>query len=218
MNVLLRKVPLFAGMEDSEIESLLCCLNARVRTYDKGETIFHAGDAAASVGLVLYGGVHLVKEDYFGNRTIVALAEAGDLFAEAFSCIERGVYEVSAIASAQSEIMLIDYRNIITTCPNACTYHTRVIRNMMGVLANKNIQLNRKIEHTSKRSTREKLISYLMEQAKTARNNRFDIPFNRQELADYLGVERSAMSAELGRMRDEGLVEFDRNRFVLHDA
>jgi CRP-like cAMP-binding protein len=216
MRTQLRGAPLFSGMDDAEIDSLLPCLNARERSYQKGEIIFLAGDVAEAIGLVLEGVVHIVKEDFFGNRTIVAHAEAGELFAEAFSCTEDRRLEVSAVAATACKILLIDYHHVVTTCPMSCAFHSRLIRNMMRILALGNIQLNRKIEHTSKRTTREKLLSYLSEQAKRNQNPRFDIPFNRQELADYLCVERSAMSAELGRMRDEGLLDFNRNSFVLH--
>jgi len=213
-----QKVPLFIGMDEKELSSLLHCLNARTRTYAKGEIIFLAGDTATDIGLVLSGSVQIVKEDFFGNRTIMAQATKGELFAEAFSCTQDKVLEVSAIASEKSEIMLIDYQRIITTCPSSCTFHTRLIKNMLGILAQKNIQLNRKIDHTSKRTTREKLMSYLLEQAKKANSNQFQIPFDRQELADYLCVERSAMSAELGRMRDEGLLTFKKNQFELFES
>lgn len=213
-----QQVPLFFEISAQEMKSLLQCLNARTKTYAKDEIIFLAGDEATDIGLVLTGSVQVVKEDFFGNRTIIAQATKGELFAEAFSCTQDKVLEVSAIAMEKSEIMLIDYQRIITTCPSSCTFHTRLIKNMLGILAQKNIQLNRKIEHTSKRTTREKLMSYLMEQAKKANSNRFHIPFDRQELADYLCVERSAMSAELGRMRDEGLLSFKKNQFELFES
>ncbi len=218
MQEIFQSTPLFVGMDDTELRSLLECLNARIKVYAKGEIIFLEGDPATNIGLVLSGSVQIVKEDYFGNRTIMALATAGELFAEAFSCAAEKVLEVSCIAAEPSEIMLIDYSRIITTCPISCMFHTRLIRNMLSILAEKNIQLSRKIEHTSKRTTREKLISYLMEQAKTAHSNRFTIPFDRQGLADFLSVERSAMSAELGRMREEGLLDFKKNRFELFDV
>ena len=213
----LLKTPLLAGVDPSELQSLLSCLGARTRVYAKGEIVFYEGDPAQYVGLVLSGSVQIVKEDYFGNRSILALASMGELFAEAFSCAGAKL-EVSVIAAEYSEIMLIEYQKIITTCPTSCLFHTRLIRNMTGILAQKNIQLSRKIEHISKKTTREKLLSYLNERAKTANNNRFAIPFDRQELADYLGVERSAMSAELGRMREEGLLDFKKNMFELFDS
>ncbi len=218
MQKLFRNVPLFWGIDETELQSLLGCLNARVKSYDKGEIIFLQGDKATAIGLVLTGSVQIVKEDYFGNRTILAHVGCSELFAEAFSCAGERVLEVSAVAVEQSEIMLIDYARIITTCPSSCMFHTRLIRNMLNILAEKNIQLNRKIEHTSKRTTREKLLSYLLEQAEMAHSNTFAIPFDRQELADFLCVERSAMSAELGRMRSEGLLDFKKNQFELFDA
>jgi CRP/FNR family transcriptional regulator, dissimilatory nitrate respiration regulator len=213
-----RKSPLFSGIEDAEIQSLLQCLNARIKCFSKGEIIFLAGEKAMEIGLVLSGSVQIVKEDFWGNRSLIAHVPSGELFAEAYSCAGERKLEVSAIASEQSEIMLIDYMRVVTTCPSSCPFHARLIRNMMGILAEKNILLNHKIEHTSKRTTRDKLMSYLLEQAKTANSRRFVIPFDRQELADYLCVERSAMSSELGRMRDDGLLAYQKNRFELFET
>ncbi len=211
----LKDVALFHDIREEDLPSLLQCLNAHVKTFDKGEIIFMEGDRATAVGLVKSGNVQLVKEDIWGNRTIVAYVADGELFAEAYSCMPDGILQVGAVAMAKSKIMLIDYQRVVTTCPSSCSFHTQLIRNMMGILAENNIRLNRKIEHTSKRTTREKLMSYLMERARSTNSNRFEIPFNRQELADYLNVERSAMSAELGRMRDDGLLQFHKNRFEI---
>jgi CRP-like cAMP-binding protein len=214
---MLLKTPLFTGISPAELPSLLGCLGARERVYAKGEIIFFEGDPARYIGLVISGSVQIVKEDYFGNRSILAHVTPGELFAEAFSCAGFRL-EVSAIAAEQCLIMLIEYQKVIMTCPTSCLFHTQLIRNMAGILAAKNIQLSRKLEHIGKKTTREKLLSYLKEQAKTASSSRFAIPFDRQELADYLGVERSAMSAELGRMKDEGLLDFNKNRFELFNA
>ena len=212
---ILKKVPLFAGILDEDIFDLLTCLNARVRAYSKGEAVFLTGEPAGAVGIVCAGGVQVIKEDFMGNRTILSKLESGDLFGEAFACGQIERLPVSVLSVAGSEILFIDYSRIVTTCSSACVFHSRLIENMLGVLASKNVMLNQKIEVLSKRSTREKLIAYLSAQAQKAGSNSFIIPFNRQELADYLCVDRSAMSNELGKLRDEGVLSFEKSRFAL---
>ena len=176
------------------------------------------GQPANEVGLVLMGEAHVMREDVFGNRTILTHLGRGDLFGEAYACAKMKRLPVTVSAVTESEIMFIDCKRILTTCTSACVFHTRLIENLMSVLAGKNILLMRKLEHISRRTTRDKLHSYLTEQARIAGRRDFSVPFNRQEMADYLCVERSAMSAELGRMRDEGLIEFEKNRFRLLES
>jgi CRP-like cAMP-binding protein len=119
------------------------------------------------------------------------------------------------VATADSELLFIDFRRLASPCVNACAFHARLIRNMLNIVSVKNIALTRKIEHVSRRTTREKLLSYLSDAAKKAGGGWFSIPFNRQELADYLYVERSAMSATLSKLRDEGVLLYRRNNFKL---
>ncbi|MDL2209508.1 Crp/Fnr family transcriptional regulator [Desulfovibrio sp. OttesenSCG-928-O18] len=207
--------PLFAGIEESQLESLLDCLTAVKRQYGKDEFVFVAGGKATSVGIVVSGGVRVLQEDFWGHRAILAHIGPGGLFGEAFSCAEKDALPVSVIASEQSTILLIDYRKIVTSCSSACVFHARLVMNMMRILAEKNILLTRKIEHLSKRTTREKLLSFLSAQAVFAKSTTIEIPFNRQELADYLCVDRSALSRELGAMQSEGLINYDKNSFEL---
>ena len=212
---LIKDNPLFAGIESEQLESLLSCLGAKKRTYKKDTFIFRVEERASFVGLVESGSVNIIQEDFWGNRTILAHKEAGDLFGEAFSCAEIEKLPVSAIATEISKITLINYRKIITVCPTACVFHSQLISNMLRILAANNIMLTRKIEHISKRTTREKLLAFLSAQAVQAKSNTVQIPFNRQELADYLCVERSALSRELSEMKKAELVDFEKNRFVL---
>ena len=212
LNVL-KKCTLFDGMNDEEIYVMLSCLKARVVTVSKGEYIFTEGEPAKYVGIVLSGEAQIIMVDYFGNRNITTSIEPADVFGVSFACADVGVLPVSVVASEASEIMLINCRYIIDVCSRACTFHNRMIYNMMKIVAKKNIEFNRKIEITSKRTTRDKLMAYLLTQAKLRGSNNFTIPFDRQELADYLGVERSAMSAELSRMRQEGLVDYKKSWF-----
>ena len=208
-------IALFRDIEEKQLESLLGCLTAVRRTYAKDEFVFMADDKAEAVGVVLSGGVYVIQEDFWGNRAILAHIGPGGLFGEAFSCAEVDKLPVSVVAAENSEIMLIDYRKIVTSCASSCVFHARLIKNMLRILAEKNIMLTRKMEHLSKRTTREKLLSFLSNQAATAKNSTVTIPFNRQELADYLCVDRSALSRELSSMQDEGLIKYDKNRFEL---
>ncbi len=203
---------LFSGIDERELASLMGCLQAVRKRYKKGETVFAAGDAP-SVGMIQSGAMQVLAEDPMGNRTIIGRVEAGDLFGEAFACAgaERMPFSVEAVLD--SEVLLIDVKKILVTCPAACPFHTRLIENLMAILARKNILLGAKIRHLSRRTTRDKLLSYLLEQAREAGSREFAIPFNRQELADYLCVDRSAMSSELSRLKAEGLLDYDRNRF-----
>lgn len=215
---LLLSIPLFQGISDTELPELLICLNAQQRQYLKGQNVFSAGECVSSIGIVLSGCVQVVSYDILGNKTIIGGMQDGELFAEAFTCSHTKKLPVSVEAQTDSYILLIDYSKIITVCSSACIFHHRLIENMLNTLARKNVMLTQKIGHISKRSTREKLLSYLSDQAQKSESKTFTIPFNRQELADYLCVERSAMSAELSRMRQDGLVDFSKNSFELYPA
>ena len=206
---------LFDGIEDSNLRASLDCLMAVQRSYKKSEFVFSAGDAVKYVGVVLSGSVHILQEDYWGNRTILAHISPGGLFGEAFSCAEIDNLPVNVIAAEKSEILLIDYKRIISTCSSACVFHMALIKNMMKMLAQKNIMLTQKMEIITHRTTRERLLAYLSAQAIKAGKSRFTIPFNRQQLADYLSVERSAMSTELSHMQSDGLIRTDRSEFEL---
>lgn len=168
------------------------------------------------MGLVLEGAVHIIKEDFWGNRSIIARIGPGELFAEAFSCAEIPSLPVSAAAVTDCTVLSINYRKIITVCSHACVFHTRLIHNMLHILALKNQMLMDKLGYLTKRTTREKLLSYLSAQAVQTGSSRFFIPFDRQELADFLCVERSAMSAELSRLKKEGLLDYRKNEFTLN--
>ena len=212
---ILAACPLFAGIDAAQLRQLMDCLTAARRTYSDGEFVFSAGDEFRAACVVLAGSVHVLQEDYYGNRTILAQIGAGELFAEAFSCAEVAAVPVSAVSAGKSEVLLIDYGRIITTCSSACVFHTMLIRNMLRLLAQKNIMLTQKMEIITHRTTRERLMAYLSAQAQRAGASRFTIPFNRQQLADFLSVERSAMSAELSRMRADGLIRTNRSDFEL---
>lgn len=213
--LLLQETTLFRNIGEDEILGLLTCLGAEKKQYNKGEFIFLAGEKAALVGIVLGGKVQVIKEDFFGNRTILTEVTSRNLFGESFPFAEEEKLPVSVMAVSDCEVLFIDYKKIITTCSTVCVYHSKLIENMLYIIARKNIILNEKIQVMSKRTTREKLLSYLQNQAMKAGGSSFEIPFNRQELADYLCVDRSAMSNELSKLREEGLLNFHKNEFVL---
>jgi len=211
----LSKSALFQGVSEEEIASLLKCLGCTFRSYTKSETIYAAGDYARQIGLVVNGSVHVVKNDAWGNSNIISEISDGEMFAEAVVCGGVGILPVSVIAAADAEVMFFDFQRIITTCSTACVFHTLLIRNMITVFARRNLLLTGKMEHLTKRTTREKLLSYLSEQAGMYNINSFEIPFNRQELADYLSVERSALSAEMSRLKSEGVIDYRKSHFEL---
>lgn len=206
---------LFKGISREETQSILRCLSTLERDYEKNESVLRAGARADRIGIVLSGSVNVVKDDFWGNRTIIGNFCAGELFAEVFSFAGASTLPFNVVAADDASIMFIDYRKLITTCTRACSYHTALVGNMLEILAGKNAFLAQKIAHITHRTTREKLLSYLSAEAKKAGTGQFSIPFNRQELADYLSVDRSAMCTELGKLRDEGLLAFRKNRFEL---
>ena len=206
---------LFYGMSPGEIRDVLACLIARVQAVGRGETIFCEGDPAQMLGIVLSGGVQIVRVDYYGSRSIVGTAEAGHLFGETFVYAGVDVMPVSVVAAGESEVLLIDARRISNPCGKACGFHSRLIFNLLHVLAAKNLMFTRKNEITSKKGTRAKLLAYLMQEAKRHGSSTFTIPFDRQALSDYLNVDRSGLSAEIGRLRREGVIECTKNRFTI---
>jgi CRP-like cAMP-binding protein len=212
---ILRDCPLFEEIEENQMDALLACLKVVHARYGKEEFVFRAGDKFSMVGVVVSGGVRIIQDDFEGYRTILAHIAPGELFGEAFACADNDVLSISAATSEASEIMMIDYKKLVTTCSSACAFHARMILNMLRILVEKNILLIRKIEHVSKRTTREKILSFLSMQAAIAHSTTIEIPFNRQELADYLCVNRSALSRELSLMQADGLIQHGKRRFQL---
>lgn len=207
--------PLFDHIEPVHLDAMTGCLDAKVVSVRKSTVIFEEGSPAKHIGILLSGRVQMVRTDYYGNRSIMMHIEAGHLFGEAFACADVESLPVSLIALEDSEIMLLDCRRILTTCSSACEFHSRLIFNLLKIVSKKNLALHQKAEITSQRTTREKLLTYLMQQAKLQGTDRFTIPFDRQALADYLEVDRSGLSAELSRLKKEGVLDFHKNSFHL---
>ena len=212
---ILKKCPLFEGIEGDDLLRMLTCLGARVVFFDKKYTVMSEGTPAKYIGIVLSGSAQIIQIDYYGNRSILGTVEQSQVFAEAFACAETPSIPVTVIADEPCEIMLIDCSHILHTCNNNCGFHQRLIFNLMKDLAKKTIIFHQKIEITSKRTTREKLLTYLALQAKRADSNSFDIPFDRQELADFLEVDRSGLSAEISKLRAEGVLQSHKQHFKL---
>ncbi|MBE5893003.1 MAG: Crp/Fnr family transcriptional regulator [Lachnospiraceae bacterium] len=211
----LKRTQLFAGVSAEEITSMLSCLGARLCTYKKGEYVLRQGEHLRDITILVDGNLHVQKDDYWGNRSILGQIAVGEMFGEAYVAPESGALLNDVVAVVDSAVIFFDVKRIITTCSSACRFHAIVVQNMFFAISEKNRKLVQKLGHMSKRSTRAKLISYLSEEAKRHNSSSFTIPFNRQQLADFLSVDRSAMSNELCKMRDEGLLEFEKNQFKL---
>jgi len=211
----LHACPLFAGMDRDEICSALDCISASLTKRQSGEYLLRAGDTTEQMGLVLSGSVLVIQEDVWGHRNILSYCRAGDCFGETYAAKPGSVLNSSVVAEEECEILFLNVRCILSPCATACDRHQKLIRNFAGMLANKNLVLNSKITHISKRTTREKLLSYLSAEALRQGSLSFHIVYDRQQLADYLCVERAAMSAELSKLQREGYLKTNRNRFEL---
>ncbi|MBQ4527157.1 MAG: Crp/Fnr family transcriptional regulator [Clostridia bacterium] len=212
---ILKRTQMFSGVGENEIESMLSCLDARLCEFSKGEYIIRQGEYLNDIIVLADGNLHIQKDDYWGNRSILGQISAGEMFGEAYVAPNSGTALNDVVATEKSTVIFFDVKRILTTCSSACRFHSMVVQNLFFAISEKNRKLVQKLDHMSKRSTREKLISYLSEEAKKQSSSHFTITFNRQQLADFLSVDRSAMSNELCKMRDEGLIEFKKNSFKL---
>ena len=211
----LTNAPLFRGMTPEEIDALLSCLNAKARACKKGEIILMEVAPAEQLGVVLSGRIIIEMSDVWGNNSVLSSVAPGGTFAEAYACIPEEPLMVNVVADQDSDILFLDIGRVLTTCQTTCSHHSQLIRNLLMASARKNLGLSERIMHTSPKSIRGRLISYFSAQAAREGSRNFSIPFNRQQLADYLEVDRSALSAELSKMKKEGLLDFWKNQFVL---
>lgn len=212
---LLTGCQLFRGIREDELLALLSCLGPSLKTFAKKETILAEGSKARSIGILLAGSAQIVQIDYLGNRSIMAGVAPSDMFGEAFACAEYDAVPVSVVATDASEVLFLDCARVLHGCSSACGFHQQLISNLVHILARKNILFQQKNEIISKRTTREKLMTYLMQQAKRAGSLSFEIPFNRQELADFLQVDRSGLSVQISQLCKEGILTTRRNHFEL---
>ena len=212
---ILKNSPFFKGLTDNEILSILHCVSATVISKERDSYIFRAGDSTEVMGLVVSGCVLIIKEDIWGHRNILSKCHAGDFFGEPYAASQRAVLNISVVADEDCEIILLNVKRLLITCPTACEHHQKLIRNLVSVLANKILILNDKITHVGKRTTRDKLLSYLSAESIRQSSLSFDIPFDRQQLADYLCIDRAAMSTEISKLQKEGFIKTNRNHFEL---
>lgn len=214
----LSKTVLFRGISPDEVKSMMSCLQAFTKSYPRGTIIHHAGNAIHSVGMVLSGSVSIESDDIWGNKSILDRVAPGQIFAENYACLPNELLMVNVVAVESTEILFLNTEKMFTVCSNTCMFHSKLIRNMLSISAQKSLNLSRRIMHTSSKSIRGRLLSYLSFQATKHGSLEFEIPFNRQQLADYLSVDRSAMSNELSKMQRDGLLKVERNRFILQDT
>ena len=212
---ILKRTQLFSGVGEEEIGAMLNCLQARLCTYKKGEYVLRQGEHLDKILVLVGGKLHIQRDDYWGNRSIINMVGVGEMFGEAYVAPESGVLMNDVLAVEDSAVIFFDVKRIITVCSAACRFHSMVVQNLFFAISEKNRKLVQKLTFMTKRTTREKLIAYLSEEAKRQNSSEFSIPFNRQQLADFLSVDRSAMSNELCKMRDEGLIEFEKSCFKL---
>lgn len=211
----LKRTKLFSGVGEEDIASLLSCLGARKKECKKGEYILREGEHISDIFILVEGKIHIQKDDYWGNRSILSVISVGEMFGEGYAAPESGALLNDVVAVEDSSVIFFDVKRILTTCSSACRFHNMIVQNMFFAISDKNRKLVQKLGHMSGRTTRAKLISYLSEEAKRQGSSAFTVPFNRQQLADYLCVDRSAMSNELCKMRDEGMIKFEKSRFEL---
>ena len=212
---ILRNSPFFKGLSDNEILSILHCVNATVISKERASYIFRAGDSTEVMGLVVSGCVLVMQEDLWGHRNILSKCHAGDFFGEPYAASLGAVLNISVAAEEDCEIIFLNIQRLLVTCQTACEHHQKLIRNLVSVLANKILILNDKITHVGKRTTRDKLLSYLSAESIRRSSLSFDIPFDRQQLADYLCIDRAAMSTEISKLQKEGFIKTNRNHFEL---
>lgn len=211
----LKRTKLFSGIGDDEIEKMTACFNTSVREYKKGEYVYRSGCHISFISILVKGSLLIQKDDYWGNRSIVSRIAEGEIFGEAYAMPGSEALLNDVAAQEDSTVLFFDVQRILNTCSSCCGFHTLVIQNLIQSISEKNRLLTQKIDYMAQRTTREKLIAYLSAESKKRRASSFEIPFNRQQLADFLGVDRSAMSNELCKMRDDGMLRFRKNHFEL---
>ena len=214
-NAVLAKTQLFAGSTPEEVDSMLGCLGARERRFTKNAYIHRMGDVISTVGLVLAGSVRIESVDVWGNVSVMGATGTGGMFGEAYAAVPDEPLMVDVIAAEDCAVLFLNLKKVLTTCPHACPHHSRTANNMTAIIARHSLALSRRIFHVAPKTIRGKVLAYLSDMAERTGRREFDIPFDRQQLADYLGVDRSALSAELSRMQKAGLIETRRSHFVL---
>ena len=207
--------PLFAGIDAGDMELMLGCIGYHIGTYRKGEIIAFEEENINHVGVVLTGAVDMIKEDIWGNRTMLVRSYPEDIFGETLACGEDTLSVVTFVAAEDTKVLFLSFCRVMHTCTHACRFHQTLVENMVRLIARKNRELMRKIEVVSKKSLREKILAYLSIQAQSQGKRRFEIPLGRVEWAEYLCADRSALTRELAKMKEEGILDYQRNIFEI---
>lgn len=213
----LSKTPLFHGIREDEIKSMMSCLRAHEKNYKKDEIILRAGDTLSEIGLVESGSANIVVNFQWGTSNIFGHVDIGSIFGENYAAIPGQELLCDVVAAEDSKILFLNMSNITTVCSNGCSFHNRLIQNLLKISAQKNIGLSTRMMHIAPKTLRERLLSYLSEQAMINNSVHFVIPYDRRQLAEYLGVDRSAMSNELSKMQKDGLISYRKNEFTLKE-
>lgn len=211
----IKNSPLFFGMSEEELRGILECFHARLKSFESGEMIIRQSDVITNLYLVLEGEVNIEKDTYWGRRIIISKLGVNDNIAMSFVACKAVESTIDAVAAEDTKLLVLNYEKCTSMCQNACERHKVLINNMFEILAKENLDLLQKIENVSQKSIRDKLLTYLSNEARKNKNNSFEIPFNRQDLADYLNIDRSAMSFELSKLQKEGLIKYEKNQFLL---
>ena len=211
----IKNSPVFLGMSDDELKGLLECFGARIRKFEKEEMIIRQGDIISNIYLILDGGVNIEKDSYWGRRIIISRLGKNQNLALSFVGSKNVESSVDAITVEETLVLILSYEKCTSFCQNACTRHKVLINNLFQILSKENIELIQKIENVSQKTIRDKVLTFLSNEAQKNHSNQFDIKFNRQDLADYLNVDRSAMSFELSKLQKEGLIKYNKNHFEL---
>jgi CRP-like cAMP-binding protein len=210
---ILKRSKLFSGMDESQISSVLKCTKSHIKTYPKGDFIFLADVSAPEISILLSGSAQIIKENIIGDSMIVGSLEAGDMFGETFACTGKEFIPVTVIATDNCEVIFIDADNIIQTSKSACEFHRQMISNLLRIIAEKNVLLNKKMSYITHKTIRGRLEAYFLDMIEQKKSFNFTIPYNRNELADYLCADRSALCRELTNMRKEGIINYAGNNF-----
>ena len=209
------KSPLFDGIKPSDMKPMLHCIGYHVAKYSKGEIIAFEGENLKHIGIVLSGSVDMIKEDLWGNKTMLIRTRQNELFGETFACGNDSMSVVTFVVSEDATVMFMPFSRVMHSCTMACEFHHRLLENMVKLIAEKNRDLMQKLDIISKRTIREKLLTYLSIQSQRQNSRYFDSPLGRVELAEYLCVDRSALTRELAKMKDDGLIDYDKNCFKI---
>lgn len=205
--------PLFSGIRKEDMDAMFGCIGYHIGAFEKGSIVSFENENVRHIGIVISGAVDMIKEDLWGNKTLLLRVRKDEMFGETFACGKDNLSVVTFMVSEKAKILFIPFDRVMHTCTNACIFHQQLIENMVFIIANKNRDLMRKIEIISKKTLREKILAYLSIQAQAQENRYFEIPLGRVELAEYLCADRSALTRELVKMKEDGLIDYDKNCF-----